>query len=141
MNKEQLKAQLISEMLLLPITAVDYHTSEHLRSIYPEKALVEGEMGMFNVEAYAKADLCTLTPKTFLYNQMTIYWQGPEPAMMHAHHIRRMRGGMMGMDPFNRFTRTFREEDELSQGAEKRDCDTKHAGEANQSLRVRTSFF
>ena len=102
MNKEQLKAQLISEMLLLPPSAIDYHTSEHLRSIYPNKVLVEGEMGMFNVESYAKAELCVLTPKTFLYNQMSIYWQGPEPAMMHAHQIRRMRGGMMvGMDPFN----------------------------------------
>ena len=98
MNKEQL----ISEMLLLPSTAIDYHTSEHLRSIYPDKALVEGEMHMFNVEGYAKAGLCVLTPKTFLYNQMSIYWQGPEPAMMHPHQAMRMHGGMMsGMNPFD----------------------------------------
>ncbi len=95
MNKEQLKAQLISEMLLLPPSAIDYHTSEHLRSIYPTKALVEGEMNMFNVESYAQANLCVLTPKTFLYNQMSIYWQGPEPAMMHPHQMIRMHGGMM----------------------------------------------
>lgn len=102
MNKERLKEQLISEMLLLPLTAIDYHTSEHLRSIYPDKALAEGEMGMFNVEGYAKAKLCTLTHKTFLYNQMSIYWHGPEPAMMHPHQVMRMRGGMLGgMDPFN----------------------------------------
>ncbi len=99
MNKEQLKAQLISEMLLLPSTAIDYHTSEHLRSIYPNKTLVEGEMHMFNVDSYAKAGLCVLTPKTFLYNQMSIYWQGPEPAMMHPHQIMRMHAGMtVGMN-------------------------------------------
>ena len=103
MNKEQLRAQLVSEMLLLPPSAIDYHTSEHLRSIYPNKALVEGEMNMFNVESYAKANLCVLTPKTFLYNQMSIYWQGPEPVMMHSHqHMMRMRNGMMGgMGPFD----------------------------------------
>ena len=103
MNKERLKEQLISEMLLLPPTAIDYHTSEHLRSIFPDKALVEGEMGIFNLDGYAKAGLCTLTRKTFLYNQMSIYWQGPEPQMiMHPHQrMMRMRGGMVnGIDPF-----------------------------------------
>ncbi len=100
MNKEQLKTQLVSEMLLLPPSAIDYHTSEHLRRIYPEKALVEGEMGMFNVEGYAKAGLCTLIPKPFLYNQMSIYWQGPEPAMMmHRHHM--MMRMQYGVGPFD----------------------------------------
>jgi len=95
MNKERLKEQLISEMLLLPPTAIDYHTSEHLRSIFPDKALVEGDMHMFNVESYAKAGLCTLTPKTFLYNQMSIYWQGSEQQMMMHHQMMRGRRGMV----------------------------------------------
>ncbi len=101
MNKERLKEQLISEMLLLPITAIDYHTSQHLLSIFPDKALVEGEMHMFDIDSYAKAGLCTLTRKTFLYNQMSIYWHGPEPEMMMQHRmIHAGRGGFVygGMD-------------------------------------------
>ncbi len=102
MNKEQLKAMLVSEILLLPSSAIDYHMSEHLRSIYPEKALIEGDAGMFDVESYAKAELCTFTPKPFLYNQMSIYWHNPEPPMMHPRQMMmRMRNGMMGgMNPF-----------------------------------------
>lgn len=82
MNKEQL----ISEMLLLPTTAIEYHVSQHLVQFFPDKALIEGEMGNFNLEGYAAANHCVLTRKTFLYNQMTTYWRGPEPEAMHPHH-------------------------------------------------------
>jgi AAA+ superfamily predicted ATPase len=83
MNKEQL----ISEMLLLPTTAIEYHVSQHLVQLFPDKALIEGEMGNFNLEGYAEAKHCILTRKTFLYNQMTTYWRGPEPEVMHPHHL------------------------------------------------------
>ena len=82
MNKEQL----ISEMLLLPTTAIEYHISQHLVQFFPDKALIEGEMGNFNLEGYAEAKHCVLMRKTFLYNQMTTYWRGLEPETMHPHY-------------------------------------------------------
>lgn len=93
MNKEQL----ISEMLLLPTTAIEYHVSQQLVQFFPDKALIEGEMGNFNLEGYAEAKHCILTRKTFLYNQMNTYWKGPEPEAMHPHY-RRMP---MGIPPAN----------------------------------------
>ncbi len=92
MNKEQL----ISEMLLLPITAIDYHMSQHLLTLFPNRALVEGKTDMFNPGGYAAAELCTLTRKTFLYNQMSIHWRGPEPEMRMNPDQRmvRTRGGV-----------------------------------------------
>ncbi len=90
MNKEQL----ISEILLLPIPAIEYHLSEHLIQLFPDKALIEGDIGQFNLDGYAAANLCTLTRKTFLYNQMKTYWRAPEPEMMHPQQYRGMsRGG------------------------------------------------
>jgi AAA+ superfamily predicted ATPase len=88
------KEQLISEILLLPIPAIEYHLSEHLIQLFPDKALIEGDVGQFNLEGYAAANLCSLTRKTFLYNQMKTYWRAPEPEMMHPQQFHRMsRGG------------------------------------------------
>ena len=95
------KEQLISEMLLLPTTAIEYHMSQHLVQLFPDRALIEGEMGQFNLEGYAEAKHCVLTRKTFLYNQMATYWRGPEPEMMPFHHRMMSRGGgfVHGMGP------------------------------------------
>lgn len=102
MNKEQL----ISEMLLLPATAIDYHMSQHLLTLFPNRAFIEGEMETFNLSGYAAAGLCTLARKTFLYNQMITSWQGPEPEIMHPHQrMMRTWGGVAllnGVDPFAR---------------------------------------
>lgn len=103
MNKEQL----ISDMLLLPGAAIDYHISEHLVKLFPDKAFIEGEGGQFNIEGYAQANHCTLTRKTFAYNQMTTYWRGPEPEMLYAHHMMHMGGVVFdGMNQFSTSTAT-----------------------------------
>jgi AAA+ superfamily predicted ATPase len=94
------KEWLISEMLLLPMTAIDYHIGQQLGKMFPKKVFIEGDVGGFNVEAYAGAGLCTLTRKTFLFNQASTYWREPEPEMMHPHmQMMRMRSGfgMPGM--------------------------------------------
>src|SRR5258708_230613 len=101
MNKEQL----ISEMLLLPAAAIDYHLSQHLLQLFPDKAFIESE-GYFNVEGYAQAQQCMLTRKTYSYNQMNTYWQGPEPQLLHPHHMGLQMGGVIinGMNPFPALT-------------------------------------
>src|SRR5579859_902515 len=95
------KEQLISEMLLLPVTAIDYHISQHLLQIFPDKALIESE-GHLNVEGYAREGHCTLSRHTFTYNQMNIYWHGPEPQMLHPQNIMG-RMIMQSMNPFQPF--------------------------------------
>ena len=77
------KDQIISEMLLLPISAIDYHVGQQLIQFFPDKTLIEGEAGDFNLEGYAQANECALVAKTFLYNQMSISWQGPGPEKLH----------------------------------------------------------
>lgn len=101
------KEQLISEMLLLPAAAIDYHISQHLLRLFPDKAFIESE-GHFNIEGYAGTQQCTLTRKTFTYNQMNTYWHGPEPPVFHpyqqiASHLAGMVG-IGGMNPFQSLT-------------------------------------
>lgn len=94
MNKEQF----FSEVLSLPPPAIEYSISERLAALFPNKALIEGS-GHFGVEEYAAAQLCTLTKKTFVYNQVETYWLGPEPQMMPWYHRAMILGGVVdGME-------------------------------------------
>jgi len=85
------KERLIDEILLLPQTAIEYHFSRQLAELFPTKALIEGDIGNFDLQGYANAGHCTLTGRTFAYNQVLTYWKGREPEMMQWQY--------MGMHP------------------------------------------
>ncbi len=77
------KEQFIREAFFLPPAVIDYHVSQSLKELFPEKACIEVEGGYFDVESYANAQHCLLTQKTFIHNQMTTYWLEPGPEVMH----------------------------------------------------------
>ena len=58
------KKQLIREALALPPNAIAYHASQILSERFPDKALIEGEDGRFDVEEYAKDGHCRIKPPT-----------------------------------------------------------------------------
>ena len=68
--------QLIIEALSLPLTAISYHVSQQLATLYPNKALVEGSDCSFNLEAYARAHKCTIQQETSIHNQILTSWDG-----------------------------------------------------------------
>jgi AAA+ superfamily predicted ATPase len=72
------KEQLIREALSLPSQAIEYYVSQILADLYPKKALIEGGDGLFDIEDYAEAGHCTITPKTTIYNQSVTYYMGQE---------------------------------------------------------------
>src|SRR4051794_28969353 len=86
--------QLISEALCLPISAIDYHVSQHLKTHFPDKVFIEGADGLFNVEEYAQAQLCTLEMKDQTYNQVMTFWRGPVTGIMDWNRSV-MRGGAL----------------------------------------------
>lgn len=76
-NVEDTMQQLITEALSLPPKAIPYHVSQKLASIYPQKALLEGSNNYaFNVEAFARADLCAMFPGVYTHNQIDTSWNG-----------------------------------------------------------------
>ncbi len=81
------KERLISEILLLPQTAIEYHLSKQLAELFPDKGLIEGDIGNFDLQGYAAAGHCTLTGRTFTYNQTTTHWRGREPEMMQWQYM------------------------------------------------------
>jgi hypothetical protein len=89
------KEQIIREALALPTTAIDYHVSQYLAEKFPEKVLVEGNDGLFHVEAYALGGHCTLEMHTFVHNQVVTHWQGRELSSSVPKLITRFGGMMM----------------------------------------------
>src|SRR6266436_7517905 len=77
------KEQFIREAFFLPPAVIEYHVSQSLKELFPEKACIEIEGGYFDVESYANAQHCLLTQKTFIHNQITTYWLEPGPEVMH----------------------------------------------------------
>jgi hypothetical protein len=47
------KEQFIREALCLPASAIEYYVSQILADFYPQKALVEGGDGLFDIEEFA----------------------------------------------------------------------------------------
>ncbi len=100
MNKEQI----IRDALALPTSAIEYHVSQYLADKFPEKALVEGNDGLFNVETYAKAGHCSLEMQASVHNQISTRWHGREIDAMVAPQIARYMSAvsmMSGLPPAN----------------------------------------
>jgi hypothetical protein len=89
------KEQFIREAFFLPPALIEYHVSQSLKELFPQKACIEVEAVHFAVEHFADAQQCLLIQKTFIHNQMTTYWLEPGPEVMHhgdiALHTRHSR--------------------------------------------------
>src|SRR5579884_3430635 len=106
------KEQIIREALALPTTVIDYHVSQYLAEKFPEKALVEGNDGLFSVENYARAGHCTLEMQTFVHDQIVTRWHGREISSMNPLQTIRYLGSGGTMPGF-----PVAEEQEMSDGA------------------------
>ena len=68
------KEQLIREALALPPNAIAYHVSQILAERFPDKSIIEGEDGHFNVEEYARDGHCSIEQSSVVYNQVITHW-------------------------------------------------------------------
>ncbi|HEX2912557.1 MAG TPA: ATP-binding protein [Chloroflexia bacterium] len=68
----------ISDALREAPAAIHYKVSQRMADYFPGKAVVETATWQFSLEEYAKAGLCSLTPKTPLHTQFLSYWDGEE---------------------------------------------------------------
>ncbi len=76
--------QLINKAISLPMNAISYHVSQEIASIYPQKALLEGSNNYaFDVEAFAKANLCTMLQRVYIHNQIKTDWYKENNKLYH----------------------------------------------------------
>jgi AAA+ superfamily predicted ATPase len=91
-----IKEQIIRDALALPTTVIDYHVSQYLAEKFPEKTLVEGSDGHFNIETYAEAGFCTLEMNTSVHNQILTHWYGKEISTMFPPQMARLMNAING---------------------------------------------
>lgn len=73
----------ISSALVLPNDYVSYHVSRELAELYPDKAIIEGETYLFDLEAYARGNKCEVVRESSVFNQLKADWLGPGKKLRH----------------------------------------------------------
>jgi hypothetical protein len=67
---------LISEALHQPASAISYHVSQTLATLFPDKAVIEGNSGSFQVESYVGVGHCQARLKPVIHSQLSTFWRG-----------------------------------------------------------------
>src|SRR5687768_15935805 len=67
----------IKDALYKPNDYVAYHIGRELAELHPEKEIIEGETGYFDLEAFVCAEKCTIVHESSIFNHIKTYWNGP----------------------------------------------------------------
>ncbi len=76
----------ISAALHLPGNVIGYDVSERLAQFFPDRALAACDSGAFDLEDYARAGHCALTPKPAPHPESVMSWYGPEEGLKERVH-------------------------------------------------------
>jgi len=68
----------ITDALYKPNDYIAYHVGRELAELYPRKAIIGGETGYFDLEAFARAEKCFIVHETSLFNHIKTDWAGPQ---------------------------------------------------------------
>lgn len=67
----------IKDALHNPNDYIAYHVGRELAELYPAKAIIEGDTGSFDLEAFERAKKCSVVHETLLFNHIKTDWLGP----------------------------------------------------------------
>ena len=70
----------IKDALHEPNDFIAYHVGRELAKLHPGKAIVEGHTGYFDLEAFVRAEQCSLVAESDIFNQLRTNWDGPGKA-------------------------------------------------------------
>jgi AAA+ superfamily predicted ATPase len=64
----------IKDALDNPNDYIAYHVGRELAELHPGKAIIEGDNGLFDLEAFARAEQCSIVHETSLFNHIKTEW-------------------------------------------------------------------
>ena len=67
----------IRDALEKPNDYIAYHVGRELAELHPGNAIIEGDTGSFDLEAFARAEKCSIVHETSLFNHIKTEWMGP----------------------------------------------------------------
>ncbi|HKZ02173.1 MAG TPA: ATP-binding protein [Pyrinomonadaceae bacterium] len=68
------------DALYKPNDYIAYHVGRQLAELHPGKAILEGETGYFDLEAFVRAGKCSVVHETSIFNHIKTDWEGPGKA-------------------------------------------------------------
>jgi hypothetical protein len=67
----------IEDALHKPNDYIAYHVGRELAELHPGKVILEGETGYFDLEAFVRAEQCSVVHESSIFNHLKTYWDGP----------------------------------------------------------------
>ncbi|HKY27241.1 MAG TPA: ATP-binding protein [Pyrinomonadaceae bacterium] len=71
------KKDFIKRALYKPNDYIAYHVARELAKLYPDKTIVEGATGYFDLEEFARAEKCTIVEEGSIFHHIRTFWKGP----------------------------------------------------------------
>ena len=72
------KKDFIKRALYKPDDYIAYHVARELAELYPEKTIIEGNTGYFDLEEFVRAEKCTIVEHGSIFNHLRTSWDGPQ---------------------------------------------------------------
>ena len=66
----------IRDALYKPNDYIAYHVGRELAELHPEKTIIEGRTGYFDLEAFVRAEKCCVVEEKSVFNHIKTYWEG-----------------------------------------------------------------
>ena len=66
----------IRDALHKPNDYVAYHVGRKLAELHPDKAIIEGKTGYFDLEEYVRAEHCSIVEESSVFNHIRTRWDG-----------------------------------------------------------------
>lgn len=66
----------ITDALYKPDDYIAYHVGRELAELHPGKAIIEGETWYFDLEAFVRAEKCSIVHETSIFNHIKTEWEG-----------------------------------------------------------------
>jgi AAA+ superfamily predicted ATPase len=67
---------LIRDALLLPNDVIAYHVGRELAELYSEKKIIHGQNWYFDLDAFVRANQCSVVEERLIFNDVRTDWEG-----------------------------------------------------------------
>ncbi len=68
----------IKDALFKPNDYIAYHVGRELAELHPDKIIIEGNSGYFDLDAFVRAEQCSIVAESSVFNHIRTRWRGPK---------------------------------------------------------------
>src|SRR6185369_5864188 len=72
----ELMENFIRDALKQPNDYIAYHVGRELAELHPDKAIIEGQTWLFDLDAFVRAGLCSVVEQKSVYHHVRTSWEG-----------------------------------------------------------------